>query len=73
MVVARDEGLVEGGRVKRCPTGKHTHPSKGAAEAAPRSVLKIKPDYSGQVYPCGRCAGWHFGLRKKNAHRNKYR
>lgn len=48
-------------RPRRCPTGKRTHPSRGAAEAALRSVVKRDDTYRGHVYPCGLCVGWHFG------------
>lgn len=56
----------------RCPTGKHINASSGAAEAQLRSILKREPEYSGHVYPCSCCRGWHVGRLKRNAHRNKY-
>ena len=55
-----------------CPSGKQIHPSSGKACAALRSLYRLCPDYSGKVYPCTECLGWHVGRRKKRAHTNKY-
>ena len=46
--------------------------SKGKAGAALRS-LQLKADYTGQIYPCPFCNGYHIGREKKNAHKNKYK
>lgn len=46
--------------------------SEGKAGAALRS-LREKGVYSGKVYPCPCCNGYHIGREKKNAHRNKYK
>jgi hypothetical protein len=56
----------------QCPSGKHRHPSKGAAEAHLRSLLRVEPEYRGHVYPCIECREWHVGRLKKNAHVNKF-
>lgn len=55
-----------------CPSGKQIHLSSGKACAALRSLLRIDQDYSGKVYPCTECLGWHVGRRKRFAHVNKY-
>ena len=47
-------------------TKKHIHLSKSKAEAQLRS-LKQKSEYSGKVYSCIYCMGWHIGRRKINA------
>lgn len=56
----------------KCPSKKHQHPSKGAAEAHLRALLRIEPAYRGHAYPCSDCRGWHVGRLKKNAHVSKY-
>jgi hypothetical protein len=53
-------------------TKKQKHPSRGAAESHLRHLAEVK-DYSGHVYPCTECQGWHVGRFKKNAHQNKFR
>jgi hypothetical protein len=53
-----------------CVTGKHTHASKGAAEAHVRSLLK-RGEYEGRPYPCVRCHQWHVGRAKKGGRKNK--
>lgn len=46
--------------------------SKNKAEAALRS-LQAKNEYTGRVYPCPFCSGYHLGREKKNVHKNKYK
>jgi hypothetical protein len=46
------------------------HLSRGKAEAHLRS---LKDGYTGRVYPCEHCGGWHVGREKKNAHKDKYK
>ena len=60
------------GRTLRCPTGKHRHASKGAAEAHLRSLVKIGDEVQRYAYPCNDCFGWHVGRDKEHAHRNRY-
>jgi hypothetical protein len=54
-----------------CPQSKKViHLSRGKAEAHLRS---LKDGYTGRVYPCEHCGGWHVGREKKNAHKDKYK
>lgn len=46
--------------------------SKNKAEAALKS-LQLRNDYTGHIYPCVDCCGYHIGRDKKNAHKNKYK
>ena len=59
--------------IRPCPSGKVSHPSRGKAEAALRSLVTAREGYAGRVYLCIFCEGWHVGRLKKNAHVNKYR
>lgn len=47
-------------------TKKHCHRSSGKAEAQRRSILRLEPDYTGQVYVCPACGFWHVGRRPEN-------
>mgnify|MGYP001619842311 CR=1 FL=1 len=38
--------------------------SSGKAEAQRRSILRIKPSYTGKVYLCPSCHRWHVGRRQ---------
>jgi hypothetical protein len=55
---------------------KHAHPSRGAAEAHMRALLRLdmaRDPARLHVYLCGRCFEWHVGHAKKSAHVSKYR
>ena len=51
--------------------GKVSHPSKGMATAHLRS-LKKRLGYSGQVYACIHCFGWHVGRRLRTEARRDH-
>ncbi len=63
-------------RNARC-SGNVKHPSRGKAEAALRSLLRLEPDADMEVYPCpfvGRGKPhWHLGHRAVGNPKNKYR
>lgn len=54
-----------------CPTGKQVHYSRGKADAHLRQ-LKRNGEYSGRVYPCIQCGGFHVGREKRSSHKSKY-
>lgn len=52
--------------------GKRRHKSKGAAEAAMRSILRVEPGSAYEVYPCPFCREWRVGHKTNGNPKNKY-
>ncbi len=46
-------------------SGKHRHEKKRKAESQLRSLKRICSNYSGKVYYCFFCGGYHVGRKKK--------